>query len=1141
MAGLPEAPIRLCGAAAAVNPRLPPGGLLERLLAALVLAGADGLRRDELVELLWPDQPPTDPGRALNPLLSRLRQAVGVVEGRGVVRLGSLSIAVDLREALLLLARARAGEDPATVHAAARDAAAILAGPLLPEHADPWTIDTRRAVMALRAEALTLSARAGVAAGELDGACEAARTLVAAEPLHEAAVELLMAAHVARGEEPEALQAYEALRCRLRDELGVVPGRRLRERHTAVLRGLPPERGRGAARHGGAMPLPPGLQRERRIQLVGREAELEQLAEALAGPHSTALTIVAGAPGIGKTRLVAEAAARRVADGATVLFGRCRVGTGAPFSPVVDAIRPLVLAVDPSDLERELGDLLADLGRLVPAVHRRLKVPHASSGGDPDTTRYRQFEAVSALLGLAGAEAPLLLILDDAQWLDGSTVQLVDHLLRSSQLPRLTVAVTARRAIDGTPAPVRVLRDAAGPRASTSLDLGPLGLEALGELVEAHAPSLGVDSAAEAARLLERTGGSPLFALAELRAGPGTSGDLADTVVASLDAAGPEVRELVELLAVDGGRAELHVLARACGVEVERVARLVDIAEQAGLVHALTAAGTMHDAVREATLGGIGSSRRAVMHGRMALAYEEAYADDPGVVVATLAEHWGRADGRATSERAALYGERAARQALQALAYEQAAVLAREAGAQHVQAGGDDARRIELLLLEADALNRASALVAARRPLAEALALARRIGRGDLVARSAIAFGGHRLSPGLADDELRAALEAGLAAVPPGDLALRARLTGRLAAALLQGPADRRAVLAEEAVELARASSDPRALAETLLWRHQDLLALGDPAGRAPLVEEARALAIEFGFEELALHGRMLRFGDLLEAGRVTEAREEHRSWQAEADGARVAYHRWAAAVCRPTVDLLDGDVGAANAGLDHSAGLAVLLGADPVVVSGQQSQRLVTMMFGGQAGTAADLIGAVIAEHGGGAPWRAALAGAAAVAGRHEEARVQVEHAVADGLEALADPNRIMVLSFLALAGAVAGASPAALRVVRAGLAERPDGLVVQHYGAAVHGAVAVRIALCDVALAELPAAREALARAEGVLGPAPPAMLAIDRDHAAVRLLVAEGGRGAACAPAAAVAARAEALGLAGYAALLRDAVAG
>ncbi|MGH9035771.1 MAG: AAA family ATPase, partial [Acidimicrobiia bacterium] len=174
-------------------------------------------------------------------------------------------------------------------------------------------------------------------------------------------------------------------------------------------------------------PLPPLLAGVGRI-FVGRNEPLERLTrlwkEATADGYRVAL--IAGEPGIGKTRLAAELAGSVHADGALVLAGRCDEDLGVPFQPFVEALRYYAAHTSAPRLGRyggELARLAPELAGSIPDLAEPLR-------SDPETERYRLFDAVAAWLADISGETPTLLVLDDLHWAAKPTLLLLRHVLR---------------------------------------------------------------------------------------------------------------------------------------------------------------------------------------------------------------------------------------------------------------------------------------------------------------------------------------------------------------------------------------------------------------------------------------------------------------------------------------------------------------------------------------------------------------------------------------------------------------------------------------------------------------------------------------------------------------------------------------
>jgi class 3 adenylate cyclase/tetratricopeptide (TPR) repeat protein len=194
------------------------------------------------------------------------------------------------------------------------------------------------------------------------------------------------------------------------------------------------------------LPLPPALTTATRSPFVGRDAAFESLQvewkRASSGERRTVL--IAGEPGIGKTRLARELTHQAHEDGAIVLFGRCDEDALVPYQPFVEALRFYVSVCARGDLVDQLGEAAADLTRLVPEIGDRISGLPPAESVDPEAERYRLFRAVARVLTEAARNAPLLLILDDLHWADRPTLALLRHVLRDPAPAPLLVCGTYR-------------------------------------------------------------------------------------------------------------------------------------------------------------------------------------------------------------------------------------------------------------------------------------------------------------------------------------------------------------------------------------------------------------------------------------------------------------------------------------------------------------------------------------------------------------------------------------------------------------------------------------------------------------------------------------------------------------------------
>ena len=247
---------------------------------------------------------------------------------------------------------------------------------------------------------------------------------------------------------------------------------------------------------------------------VGRGSELEHLSSAwqttLAG--GTNAVLIAGEPGVGKTRLAGEWSRQAYDEGAVVLYGRCDEDLGAPYQPFAEALRSLVPCLGPGRLRGLRG--VEALLPLVPGLTDLLPDLAAPTRADPDTERYALFDAVVALLGLASASAPVVLILDDLHWAAKPTLLLLRHLLRFGEHARVQVLGTYRSTDLDRSHPLAAMladlhRDGTANRISLS------GLDE--DEVTAYVAEAGYQDEELGRALASVTGGNPFFLIEALR------------------------------------------------------------------------------------------------------------------------------------------------------------------------------------------------------------------------------------------------------------------------------------------------------------------------------------------------------------------------------------------------------------------------------------------------------------------------------------------------------------------------------------------------------------------------------------------------------------------------------------------------
>ncbi len=191
--------------------------------------------------------------------------------------------------------------------------------------------------------------------------------------------------------------------------------------------------------------VPAALARAVPAKIVGRGLEVaagEQMLEALAAGASRSLLVV-GEPGVGKSSLAAAIGQMAAALGFVVLYGHCDEGLRAPYQPVIEAIGSWLEACPDAALARVLGEGGPELVRLWPQLARRVPGLVPQPDAEPETQRWRLFDAVASLAAVMAGERGLLIVIDDLHWSEPATVALLRHLCDAG-LPRVGVLATTR-------------------------------------------------------------------------------------------------------------------------------------------------------------------------------------------------------------------------------------------------------------------------------------------------------------------------------------------------------------------------------------------------------------------------------------------------------------------------------------------------------------------------------------------------------------------------------------------------------------------------------------------------------------------------------------------------------------------------
>ncbi len=792
------------------------------VLAVLLLAGGAVVSVDRLIDAVWGDDAPGSAMAGLQAYISNLRKALrsdGAVPSPIVRQAPGYHLAladeVDLveftRHCLQARDAATAGRWSAVL-TAADGALAMRRGPLLEDLADHgWVAAEAVRVDELHTECVEHRVSALLALGRVGEALSDAVALRAVAPLRDRGAWLHMLALYRSGRGPEALEVYTAHAAHLDAELGLDPGSELREMQTLILRQAPEldTWPRSPAWSGAdEVPAPAAEQvaadepaPARAGPLIGRDRETSRMAELLADSvaGSTRWLVLTGPAGIGKTRL-AEEAARRAA-GTQVVWVSCPDERGAPpWWPMRQLVRALGADAD--------------------AV---LQVPRDA---DPDTARFLVYERIHLLLQ---APRPLVLVIDDVQWADATSLSALAYLAGVLRDHPVAVILTVRDG-ENPHGLERLLGAVARSDGNLRIDVSALGAADVALLANDIADTQ--LTGAETATLAARTGGNPFFVSEYARLPPGdrAGGDIPSAIrtvldrrLAGLDSAVLQVLRTAAVIGdlVDGSA--ITLLAATTGLDIDTLAdHLDEAADERILVAAHGRPGYefAHGLLREHLLAGLAPLRRQRLHARVA---EHLSPDLAGHRARHLIDAMPLVEPRDVVDACRLAAEQAAAQwsSETAAGWWQAALDAYDQAPASQRADAErDALTVALLQALARSGRGQTVLDAAAVGLTDALRSGRAATAGRIAAELLRVAGGWPwVAPGVEPGELLALLGRAV------DLTATDPVAGaRVRAALAVGqcyhpdPGVPAALLAQSA-RLADATSDPDVVAEALLGK----------------------------------------------------------------------------------------------------------------------------------------------------------------------------------------------------------------------------------------------------------------------------------------------------------------------------------
>jgi class 3 adenylate cyclase/tetratricopeptide (TPR) repeat protein len=604
----------------------------------------------------------------------------------------------------------------------------------------------------------------------------------------------------------------------------------------------------GEADTGTAVTLPGRLAVRPAVGVVGRDAETQTIADAVArvaGAGGREVLLVSGEAGLGKTTLVAEASRAAFDSGARVLLGHCEEDLATPYQLFAEALGHYVTHAPEDELLAHVAAHGSELSRLVPALASRLPHLPPSKATDSDTERYLLFAAVVGLLAMMSQNTPVVLVLDDLQWADKGSLLLLRHLSATDQAMRMLILGTYRDSeLSRTHPLLDTLASLHRQSGVSRIELVGLDDNAVVAFLEATAGYTLDDAGVGLAHAVyHETDGNPFFVSEVLRHLSDTGAiyqdadgrwtadtsleqlalpdSVRDVIGARVGRLGQDAERVLSMAAVIGRDFDLDLLARSTTTLEDELLDTLEAAAAASLVRELADApghySFAHALVQHTLYEDLGPTRRARAHRQVAEALEELCGDRPGFRVGELARHWTCATQPIDLTKAISYSRLAGDAALSALApadalryYAQALDLYHQApdpdpllgidlaiglGTAQSQTG-DPAFRQTLL----DASRRAADLGDTKRLVTAALANSR----------------GWVSSAGSVDSDKVEILELALDRLPV-DGSDRALVLATLCTELVFGATvERRQALASEAVAIARASGDEAIIVRVL-------------------------------------------------------------------------------------------------------------------------------------------------------------------------------------------------------------------------------------------------------------------------------------------------------------------------------------
>lgn len=672
---------------------------VRALLSCLISSSSRRMGRELLLDTIWRDQESENAGSRLDRAVHSLRQVFEpsrsklatspllLTERELLVLADQQSIWIDADAFEHFLTRAHESTDLAEKERLLEEAAALYGGEFLPEERKVEVTLTRRESLRRSLTGLLIElAELRIARDAVTDAIEPLNQLLSIDPANEAAVQLLMRVLAQLGRRGEAIRAYKRLATVLAQEYKIAPLPATRTIYEAVRATGTAGNAKqgvqeGATNSAQTMPAPQ-IGRTHQSPLVGRSQELKSLQTLLGMAeqaakfkipgqrrHASSLALdtqrtpqcmlLMGEVGIGKTRLAEEIGREARKRGWLVAWSRVYAQeSGIPYRLWIEVLRKAITNGMVQRQEISKRPLVYQpLNTLLPEMHSLLPQVEFSAQMPAEQEQLRLWEAARTLLTNVAEGTPLLIVLDDLQWSDGSSCELLAYLARRIYGHPIIIIGTCRDKELPTNHALRpLLTDLKRERVVETVSLEPLSNEQIATLVTQIAqPTLSLPEPIVEV-IQDRAAGNPFFAEelvrgVEIRSGtiplPASISAAIDLRVSHLSKA---CHRLLSKAAVLGGSFEFPLIQAmestgAAGTQEADEDTVLDLLEEGLKSGMLTEEGVgtritylfWHPLLVSHLYEGLSAARRANLHRRAAdiLRQTYQYREEEGAAIIT--------------------------------------------------------------------------------------------------------------------------------------------------------------------------------------------------------------------------------------------------------------------------------------------------------------------------------------------------------------------------------------------------------------------------------------------------------------------------------------------------------------------------